>query len=165
MLEMVSHHLPWLLLLQLGWMRRFYLPQTLNLFDAAGWDLPKRLMEALCQTWAMTHGVSQLKMKRIGDSRSSIYSAFCMVNELTCAEMYQIGILFGIISSINRVSAHRKGVIGSICSSSLSAVMLAIAISAYRNGRTNRRPAANICRVFIYVCTQGVIMSKRYTRI
>ena len=46
---------------------------------------------------------------------------------------------------------------------SFCAVMLAI--SAYRNGRTNRRPAANICRVFIYVCTQGVIMSKRYTRI
>ena len=145
-------------------MRRFYLPQTLNLFDAAGWDLPKRLMEALCQTWAMTHGVSQLKMKRIGDSRSSIYSAFCMVNELTCAEMYQqIGILFGIISSINRVSGHQKGVIGSICSSSLSAVMLAI--SAYRNGRTNRRPAANICRVFIYArkvssCQKGITVFK-----
>ena len=132
------------------WLNEKILLASNSQFVWSYWDLPKRLMEALCQTWAMTHGVSQLKMKRIGDSRSSIYSAFCMVNELTCAEMYQIGILFGIISSINRVSGHQKGVIGSICSSSLSAVMLAIAISAYRNGRTNRRPAANICRVFIY---------------
>ena len=119
------------------WLNEKILLASNSQFVWSCWDLPKRLMEALCQTWAMTHGVSQLKMKRIGDSRSSIYSAFCMVNELTCAEMYQqIGILFGIISSINRVSGHQKGVIGSICSSSLSAVMLAVAISAYRNGRT-----------------------------
>ena len=69
-------------------------------------------------------GFSTENEENIGDSRSSIFRAFCMVNELTVtrAEMYQqqIGFLFGIISSINRVSGHRKGVIGSICSSSLS---------------------------------------------
>ena len=70
-------------------------------------------------------GFSTENEENIGDSRSSIFRAFCMVNELTVtrAEMYQqqqIEILFGIISSINRVSGHRKGVIGSICSSSLS---------------------------------------------
>ena len=87
-------------------------------------------------------GFSTENEENIGDSRSSIFRAFCMVNELTVtrAEMYQqqIGILFGIISSINRVSGHQKGVIGSICpASSLSAAMLLLAISAYGKGRTN----------------------------
>ena len=117
-------------------------------------------------------GFSTENEENIGDSRSSIFRAFCMVNELTVtrAEMYQqqIGILFGIISSINRVSGHRKGVIGSICSSSLSGCensMLYALPYQYIETDGHRRPAANICRVFIYArkvssCQKGIAIFK-----